>query len=264
MTSEEITIRGKPYLLASDEIQAGTRAQACANGTPLFAFGRIIDISDVTRPFTVSKLKLEVDDPKNCAALANDLGFQNTFGYSAHYCTADNRDDLSSSRAAVTRLAFACSTSRIPPTEIAYYKPPIQTGENIPDRASNDHGSHLRLDKSHSRFLSRNGHIELWTTSADNGFQVLKFAMTSCYPAPCSRRCRLAANDYGALNEATASCRAGLHLSTSMPRLTWDASNRRCETASSASCRASPDSRTAARARDSRLPSRRRQARCAR
>jgi hypothetical protein len=30
-------------------------------------------------------------------------------------------------------------------------------------------------NKSHSRFLNRNGHIELWTTSADNGFQVLQF-----------------------------------------------------------------------------------------
>jgi len=30
-------------------------------------------------------------------------------------------------------------------------------------------------NKSHSRFLNRNGRIELWTTSADNGFQVLQF-----------------------------------------------------------------------------------------
>ena len=180
MTSEEITIRGKPYLLASDEIQAGTRAQACTNGTPLFAFGRIIDISDVTRPFTVTKLKLEVDDPKNCAVLANDLGFQNAgFGYSAHYCTADNRED--------TQLV-ACSRHEAGirvfdvrdfdnPREIAYYKPPIKTGQNLPGSGINAIVDRTYdWNKSHSRFLNRDGRIELWTTSTDNGFQVLQFS----------------------------------------------------------------------------------------
>jgi hypothetical protein len=180
MTAEEITIRGKPYLLASDEIQAGTRAQACANNTPLFAFGRIIDISDIARPFTVTKLMLEVDDPKNCAALASDLGFQNTgFGYSTHYCTADNRED--------TQLV-ACSRHEAGirvydvrdfdnPREIAYWKPAIHTGENIPGSGIN--GTVNRTydwNKAHSRFLNRNGRMELWTTSNDNGFQVLQFS----------------------------------------------------------------------------------------
>jgi hypothetical protein len=30
-------------------------------------------------------------------------------------------------------------------------------------------------NESHSRFLNRTGRIELWTTSADKGFQVLQF-----------------------------------------------------------------------------------------
>ena len=180
MTTEEIRIRGKKYILASDELQAGSRAAACANETPVFAFGRLIDLTDETKPFTVAELKLEVDDPANCNKLANDPAFLTTgFGYSAHYCTADNRDD--------TRLV-ACSrheagirvfdvSDPYHPREVAYYKPPIHTGENIPGSGINGVVNRTYdWNKSHSRFLNRDGQIELWTTSADNGFQVLRFS----------------------------------------------------------------------------------------
>jgi hypothetical protein len=180
MTTEQIAIAGKPYLLVSDESQAGSRTAACANGTPMFGFARIIDISDEAHPFTVSKFKLEIDDPKNCDKLANDPAFITTsFGYSTHYCTADNRED--------TRL-IACSRHEAGirvydvlnptnPKEVAYYKPPIHTGENLPGSGINGTTSRTYdWNKSHSRFLNRNGRIELWTTSADNGFQVLQFS----------------------------------------------------------------------------------------
>jgi hypothetical protein len=179
MTAEEIRIRGKKFILASDELQAGSRAAACANGTPVFAFGRLIDLTDETKPFTTAELKLEVDDPANCNKLVNDPAFITTgFGYSAHYCTADNRED--------TRLV-ACSrheagirvfdvSDPYHPREVAYYKPPIHTGENIPGSGINGVVNRTYdWNKSHSRFLNRNGEIELWTTSADNGFQVLRF-----------------------------------------------------------------------------------------
>jgi hypothetical protein len=174
MTSEEVTIGGKPFLVTSDEVQAGTRAAACANGTPLFAFGRLVNIEDITRPFTTTKLMLEIDDPKNCAALANDPAFMTgSFGYSAHYCTADNREDTQlvacSRHEAGIRVYDVRDLNN--PREIAYYKPPIHTGENIPGSGIN--GTVNRTydwNKSHSRFLNRNGRIELWTTSADNGF----------------------------------------------------------------------------------------------
>jgi hypothetical protein len=192
MTSEPITIDGKPFLLVSDEGQAGSRAANCASGnafpnTALFGFGRLIDITDETRPVITTRLSLEVDDPKNCAALATDTAFMaGGFGYSAHYCTADNREN--------TRLV-ACSRHEAGirvydvgdlsnPKEIAYYKPPIHTGENIPGSGIN--GTVNRTydwNKSHSRFLNRNDRIELWTTSNDGGFQVLQFEnnLTSRY-----------------------------------------------------------------------------------
>jgi len=183
MTSEQIAIHGTPYLLVSDELQAGSRQAACANGTPPFAYARLIDISDETAPTQTGLLKLQIDDPANCAALADDPAYVaseegTSFGYSTHYCTADNRQDarmVACSRHEVGIRIFDVSTPQHP-TEVAYYKPPIHTGENLP--ASGINGVVDRTydwNKSHSRFLSRNGRIELWTTSADNGFQVLEF-----------------------------------------------------------------------------------------
>jgi len=189
MTSEQITVKGKQYLLVSDESQAGTRTAACTNGTPVFGYARLIDISDEKHPFVVSEMKLEVDDPKNCDKLANDPAYlTSSFGYSAHYCTADNREDallVACSRHEAGIRVFSISDPKNP-VEIAYYKPPIHTGVNLPGSGIN--GTTDRTydwNKSHSRFLSRNGNIELWTTSADNGFQVLRFEsnLTSNYPA---------------------------------------------------------------------------------
>jgi len=190
MTSEQIAINGKPYILASDELQAGypaARSSNCANGTPLFGFGRLIDISDETHPFTVSELKLQVDNPANCGVLASDLAFQNSsFGYSAHYCTADNRQNTQLVACARHEAGIRVFDVRDPvhPVEVAYYKPPIHTGANLP--SSGIDGVPTRTydwNKSHSRFLNVNGEIELWTTSADNGFQVLKFNTATMDPA---------------------------------------------------------------------------------
>jgi hypothetical protein len=190
MTSEQIAINGKPYLLVSDELQAGytsgSRSSKCANGTPLFGFGRLVDISDETHPFTVSEMKLEVDDPANCGVLANDLGFLNSgFGYSAHYCTADNREDTHLVACSRHEAGIRVFDVRDPtnPKEVAYYKPPIHVGANLPGSGINSIANHTYdWNKSHSRFLNVNGDIELWTTSADNGFQVLKFNTANMDP----------------------------------------------------------------------------------
>jgi hypothetical protein len=183
MTTEQIAIKGKSMLLISDELQAGSRAAACTNMTPVFGYARLIDISDETNPVQVSLLKLQVDDPKNCAQLANDPAFVaadegTSFGYSTHYCTADNRQDtrlVACSRHEAGIRVFDVSTPTAP-VEVAYYKPPIHTGANLPGSGINGMTSRTYdWNKSHSRFLNRNGRIELWTTSADNGFQVLQF-----------------------------------------------------------------------------------------
>jgi hypothetical protein len=192
MTSEQIAIHGTPYLLVTDELQEGTRAAACANGTPVFGYARLINISDETNPTETSLLKLQVDDPANCAQLANDPAFVaseegTSFGYSAHYCTADNRTDarlVACSRHEAGIRVFDVSNPTAP-TEVAYYKPPIHTGANLPGSGINGVTDRTYdWNKSHSRFLNRNGVIELWTTSCDNGFQVLQFEsnLTSSKP----------------------------------------------------------------------------------
>lgn len=187
MTSEQISIQGAPYLLVSDELQAGTRTAACANGTAVFSYGRLINITDETNPTVSSRFRLEVDDPNNCAKLANDPAFLTTsFGYSTHYCTADNRQNTQLVACSRHEAGLRVYDVRNPfdPKEVAYYKPPIHTGENIPGSGINGTTSRTYdWNKSHSRFLNRNGLIELWTTSADNGFQLLKFNLNNMDPA---------------------------------------------------------------------------------
>lgn len=180
MTSQPIKIDGHPYLLASDELGPTilNHQSACAQNLPPFGFPRLIDLADETEPKTVSLLKLEVDDPANCAQMANDPALTGTFGYSAHYCRADDPQD--------TRLV-ACSrheagvrvfdvSNPYHPREVAYYKPPIHPGANLPGSGINTVANRtFDWSKSNSRFLTRNGVRELWITSADNGFQVLRF-----------------------------------------------------------------------------------------
>jgi hypothetical protein len=186
MTSEQIAIGGVPYLLVSDELQSGTRAAACANKTPVFGYARLINISDETNPVIVSKLTLQVDDPSSCGQLANDPAFTDSFGYSAHYCTADNRQDTQLVACSRHEAGLRVFDVRNPaaPKEVAYYKPPIHPGANLPGSGINAVVNRTYdWNKSHTRFLNVNGQMELWTTSADNGFQVLQFNTATLSPA---------------------------------------------------------------------------------
>lgn len=180
MTSQPIRIDGYPYLLASDELgpTITNHQSACAQNLPPFGFPRLIDIADEKNPKTVSLLKLEVDDPANCPQMANDPAMTGTFGYSAHYCRADNpkhtRLVACSRHEAGVRVFDVSNPYR--PLEIAYYKPPIHPGANLPGSGINTVANRtFDWSKSNSRFLTRHGVRMLWITSADNGFQVLKF-----------------------------------------------------------------------------------------
>ena len=56
--------------------------------------GRIIDIADERNPRVVSNLRLEVHQPENFPAQANDNGAQNPVqGYAGHYCNVPTRVD---------------------------------------------------------------------------------------------------------------------------------------------------------------------------
>src|SRR5882757_1053076 len=180
MTSQPIKIDGHPYLLASDELgpTITNHQSACAQNLPPFGFPRLIDLADEEEPKTVALLKLEVDDPANCAQMANDPALTGSFGYSAHYCRADNPQDAKlvacSRHEAGVRVINVSNPHR--PSEVAYYKPPIHPGASLPGSGINTVANRTYdWSKSNSRFLTRDGVRELWITSADNGFQVLKF-----------------------------------------------------------------------------------------
>ncbi len=67
---------GRQYLISSDETGGaggvGGLPAACARVASPFGYPNIIDITDETNPKIVAKLRLQVNDPANCALLVND------------------------------------------------------------------------------------------------------------------------------------------------------------------------------------------------
>ena len=178
---EPIVIKGKPYILFTDE-SAG-RAADCAQGFPAYGLARIIDISDEKKPTIVSKLALETHDPANCNTTLADLVNYPGFAYDAHYCTVDNP-----ANAKYAACSYFQSGMRVfdisdvaNPKEVAYYKPPARRLEykagsniNLPLFGSRfDHTADW--SSANSRFVWHGNELHLWTTSQDNGFQVLRF-----------------------------------------------------------------------------------------
>ncbi|HEV7363590.1 MAG TPA: hypothetical protein VGN71_04305, partial [Solirubrobacteraceae bacterium] len=86
------TEHGHPYVLEFDEYDQSTLNP---NGDKdLVGAARIIDISDETKPYVVSNLRLQVDQPAEHAAAANDPGGSGApQGYAAHYCNIPSRVD---------------------------------------------------------------------------------------------------------------------------------------------------------------------------
>lgn len=178
-----VRIKGKPFLIFTDELGAGGvggAAGACARNLPPWGFARIIDISDELNPRIISKLMLEVHDPANCPLTLPDLPFMpSVFGYDSHYCKVDNPKNAKLLACSYFGAGVRVFDIRDPytPKEIAYYKPPArrtafkpgsQLANRVPDR-TNDWAS------SNIRFVRHEDDLQLWFTSQDNGFQVVKF-----------------------------------------------------------------------------------------
>lgn len=182
--TERVQINGRPYLIFTDEAGAGGIGDgakaACAQNLPPFGFARIIDISDERNPRIASKLMLEAHDPANCAATQLDTGFTDLFGYSSHYCTANNVENAEYLACSYFEAGVRVFDIRDPyrPREIAYYKPPARSamlpgasnssirrhGDRRADWASSNVHWHRHGDEQH-----------LWFTSHENGFQIVKF-----------------------------------------------------------------------------------------
>lgn len=187
-----ITIKGKPYILFSDE--SGAQAGGCATGLSANGFARLIDISDPTKPTTVSKLMLDVNDPAYCSDMAaTQAAGQPTrvtangpsFGFSSHYCNVDDADDAKIAGCSYFSAGWRFFDISDPayPREIAYLKPPAQGTKVLPgSQYANSAGTGFvrNYDWATSKpsFPKDRGMSsgDVWITSQDNGFMVVKLA----------------------------------------------------------------------------------------
>lgn len=183
--SRPVFYNGRPYIVMGDETGGcehleGGRPGHYDRGIAPDGFIRLIDISDENNPRVVSKLMLEVSDPSNTGAMDDHIGFG---GYSSHYCGVDRFDNPRLLAACYREAGVRVFDIRNPfqPREIAYYKPPVRPGVPLPGswRQSPDEGAMTSATTDHSasqvRFVDRDSQLQLWFTSCDNGFQVLRF-----------------------------------------------------------------------------------------
>jgi hypothetical protein len=187
-----IKIEGKPHLIFVDEAGTGgisNTAQAtaaCAANMPPFPMARIIDISDETNPRIVSRLGLEIHDPKNCAQVLPDIVGLNIFTYGSHYCSVDNKTNTTTLACGYFNSGIRVFDIRNPtqPKEIAYFNPP---GTILPSQGSN-HPSFGQWKPGGPDWCSAQVHLNasegtLWSTCQDNGLLVLKFT-NDVWPFP--------------------------------------------------------------------------------
>jgi hypothetical protein len=128
-----IKIGGKPYLVFVNEMGSGgvpglgggMWQDACNAGMTPFPMGRLIDMSDETRPKLVSDLALETHDPANCSKILPDLVGESGFTYGSHFCSVDNRDNATALACGYWESGIRVFDIRNPaaPKEIAYFNP---------------------------------------------------------------------------------------------------------------------------------------------
>ncbi len=119
------TKNGHPYLVEIDEFARGGTP---GTGLPGFVgAGRISTIGDEKHPKVTSNLRLEVHNPENFAAIANDPGAQFIGqGYAGHYCNVPTRVDPT-----IVACSMILSGLRVfdirdvyHPKEVAYFNAP--------------------------------------------------------------------------------------------------------------------------------------------
>jgi hypothetical protein len=131
----QVKIKGKPYVIALGEIGSalGAAAQktACAAGLTPFSRVKIFDISEEQYPVHVNDLTLEVNDPKNCAAIGPDLDLKRSIPltYDVHHCSVDNREEATTLACGYFESGIRVYDIRDPAhvKEIAYFNPAATT-----------------------------------------------------------------------------------------------------------------------------------------
>ena len=209
-----VKIKGHPYIISVDEAGAaggaGGWAAACARGVSSFGYPQIIDVADETNPKIIAKLRLQVSDPANCAALraktppdvpgtapgTNLPAISGTTNYSGEACVADNPNDTKMLACAFQNGGLRVFDIRDPQhaKEIAYWKPGAVRTRVLPASGSWATGVDRTVDKiAHwVRWVvpgkgkdqakedddddgNHGPELQLWTVSDGHGFQVLRF-----------------------------------------------------------------------------------------
>jgi hypothetical protein len=201
--------KGRQYVVSSDESGGnggvGGAPAACARGASPHGYPNIIDITDEAKPRIVTKLRLEVSDPANCALMLNDppeVG-GSIPGYNEERCVADRPNNPT-----MLACAFQMAGLRVfdirdlsHPKEIAYWKPAAVRTEFLPGSLLWNPTADRTMDRvaGYPRFYTRvpgrgkgsaggdgngdgngkaNDHgtqLEIWVVGSDNGFQILRF-----------------------------------------------------------------------------------------
>ncbi len=209
-TTEEMhpfSSKGRQYVVSSDESGGaggvGGLPAACARGASPFGYPNIIDVSDETNPKIVAKLRLQVNDPANCALLLNDPrevgGLAGIPAYNEERCTPNRANNPT-----MLACAFQFAGVRVfdirdlsHPKEIAYWKAGAVRTAFLPGSLLWSPGADRTMDRlaGYPRFYTRvpgngkangigngigqgNGNgtqLEIWVVSSDNGFQILRF-----------------------------------------------------------------------------------------
>ena len=157
-----ITIKGHPYLVEIDEFGAQSEVGA----------GRIIDIGDETQPRVLSNLRLEVHQPENFPATANDNGAQNPVqGYAGHYCNVPTRVDPEIVACSMILSGLRVFDIRDPaqPREIAYFNAPV-TPRIVPPVGVNPPPSNWAM--SSPSFVPERD--EIWYSDGLSGFYAVR------------------------------------------------------------------------------------------
>jgi hypothetical protein len=123
---------------------------------------------------------LEVHDPANCSKVEPDTNFQDVTGYSAHYCSPDNPANAQYLACSYWESGVRVFDIRDPyrPKEIAYYKAPATGTANLPGSSRMSYWKGPRTTDwatSDIRWHRQGDDLQLWFTTADNGFQIVKF-----------------------------------------------------------------------------------------
>jgi hypothetical protein len=162
-----VHINGHPYIISTDEGGSASGsdgwAGACARGTSPFGYPRIIDVADVKNPKIISKLRLQVSDPTNCAALlaetppdppgtapgTNLPAISGTTNYSEEACTPDNPRDVKLLECSFQNGGLRVFDVRDPtrPKEVAYWKPGAVRTRVLPASGSWATGVDRTVDK---------------------------------------------------------------------------------------------------------------------